>query len=114
MRSLIIATAIILTITGLSIFNAISASRKADALLERIGDIETAEDVESFDSDWREVETILRVTVHEERLREVRTAIIELAAAVREGSDRSRHRETLYAAVKDAISREKPLPLQIF
>ena len=56
----------------------------------------------------------MRVTVHEERLRSVRSAIAELRSAVAGEGDPGRAAELLRAAVDDAVSREKPLIRQIF
>ena len=114
MRSLIIALAIIFTITGLSVFHSVTASRRAGDLVDVIDGLKSPEDADRFETDWEELESLLRVTVHEERLRSVRSAIAELRSAVAGEGDRERAAALLRAAIDDAVSREKPLIRQIF
>ena len=114
MRSFIIALAIIFTVAGLSVFHSVTASRRAGDLTVRIDGLRTSDDLDGFESDWAELEALLRVTVHEERLRSVRTAIAELRSAVGGEGDPERAAELLRAAIDDAVSREKPLIRQIF
>ena len=113
MRSLIIALTIIGLIVGFSIIHAV---RTASGESELIGIIEDGTLVSRTDDlcdAWERMEGLLRMTVHEERLRAVRAALIELRAAARSGRA-EREIELLKEALDGAASRERFSFGQIF
>ena len=104
MRSLIIAIVILTLIVGLSVVHALIAAGREDALREKMNALYPLSAVDEIAAAWEELESALRLTVHEERLRSVRAALTELRQA--EGNGR-REAERLAEAAKEAAARER-------
>ena len=117
MSSLIVALLIIILITGLASIHAALIAERADRLLESAGSLIDRPDAEAFDAlreEWDAVEPLIRATVHEERLRAVEDALVELESAIGSGNGVRRAAGLLIGALDSAFERERINLRQIF
>ncbi len=113
MRSLIVSIAILALIIGFAAVHTVTAAARAGELDGLFGDDGTPSDPGGIADAWERLEAILRITVHEERLRSARTALAEYAAAAKTGAA-EREEELLRRAIEEAVARERLSLWQVF
>ena len=113
MRSLIISIVILILITGFAAFHTVTAAKRAGDLDGLFGEDGTPADPDGISDAWERLEAILRITVHEERLRSARTALAEYVAAAKNGAA-EREAGLLRRAIEEAAVRERFSLWQVF